>query len=178
MDALDILAIGLAAKGGGGGGTSDYSDLSNKPQINDVTLSGNKSLEDLGIPNYVAGDNVSITEDSEGNSVISAVDTTYTAGTNIDITGGVISATDTTYTAGTGIDITSDVISIDNTVALKSDIPAAELPTITSSDAGKILKVNSNHDGVEWGSESTELPTITGNANKILKVNSGATAVE
>ena len=178
MDALDILAIGLAAKGGGGGGTSDYSDLSNKPQINDVTLSGNKSLEDLGIPNYVAGDNVSITEDSEGNFEISATDTTYTAGTNIDITGGVISATDTTYTAGTGIDITSDVISIDNTVALKSDIPAAELPTITSSDAGKILKVNSNHDGVEWGSESTELPTITGNANKILKVNSGATAVE
>lgn len=35
--------------GGGGGGTSDYSDLTNKPQINSVTLSGNKSLSDLGI---------------------------------------------------------------------------------------------------------------------------------
>lgn len=34
---------------GGGGGTSDYNDLSNKPQINGVTLSGNKSLSDLGI---------------------------------------------------------------------------------------------------------------------------------
>lgn len=34
---------------GGGGGTSDYSDLTNKPQINSVTLSGNKSLSDLGI---------------------------------------------------------------------------------------------------------------------------------
>lgn len=32
----------------GGGGTSDYSDLSNKPSINSVTLSGNKSLSDLG----------------------------------------------------------------------------------------------------------------------------------
>ena len=32
----------------GGGGTSDYSDLTNKPQINDVTLSGNVSLHDLG----------------------------------------------------------------------------------------------------------------------------------
>lgn len=31
------------------GGTSDYSDLTNKPQINSVTLSGNKSLADLGI---------------------------------------------------------------------------------------------------------------------------------
>lgn len=34
---------------GGGGGTSDYSDLTNKPKINNVELSGNKSLSDLGI---------------------------------------------------------------------------------------------------------------------------------
>lgn len=34
---------------GGSGGTSDYNDLSNKPQINNVELSGNKSLSDLGI---------------------------------------------------------------------------------------------------------------------------------
>ena len=32
-----------------GGGIPDYSDLPNKPQINSVTLSGNKSLNDLGI---------------------------------------------------------------------------------------------------------------------------------
>lgn len=37
--------------GGGSGGTSDYSDLSNKPKINNVELSGNKSLSDLGITN-------------------------------------------------------------------------------------------------------------------------------
>ena len=34
---------------GGSGGTSDYTDLTNKPSINNVTLSGNKSLNDLGI---------------------------------------------------------------------------------------------------------------------------------
>lgn len=34
----------------GGGGTTDYTQLTNKPQINSVELSGNKSLEDLGIP--------------------------------------------------------------------------------------------------------------------------------
>lgn len=32
-----------------GGGSSDYSTLTNKPQINNVTLNGNKSLSDLGI---------------------------------------------------------------------------------------------------------------------------------
>ena len=34
---------------GGGGGTSDYNDLDNKPKINDVTLSGNKTSHDLGL---------------------------------------------------------------------------------------------------------------------------------
>lgn len=35
--------------GGGGGGTSNYNQLSNKPQINGVELVGNKSSSDLGI---------------------------------------------------------------------------------------------------------------------------------
>lgn len=35
--------------GGGSGGTSDYSDLDNKPKINNVELEGNKTSSDLGI---------------------------------------------------------------------------------------------------------------------------------
>ena len=34
---------------GGSGGTSNYNDLTNKPSINGVTLSGNKTTSDLGI---------------------------------------------------------------------------------------------------------------------------------
>ena len=34
---------------GGSGGTSDYSELSNKPKINNVELNGNKTTSDLGI---------------------------------------------------------------------------------------------------------------------------------
>ena len=34
--------------GGGGGGTDDYIDLVNKPSINSITLTGNKSLSDIG----------------------------------------------------------------------------------------------------------------------------------
>lgn len=33
----------------GGGGASDYTELSNKPKINNVELSGNKSASDLGL---------------------------------------------------------------------------------------------------------------------------------
>ena len=43
----NILTIN--STGGGGGGTSDYTDLTNKPKINNVELVGNKSLNDLGI---------------------------------------------------------------------------------------------------------------------------------
>lgn len=34
---------------GGGSGTNNYNDLTNKPKINNIELSDNKSLEDLGI---------------------------------------------------------------------------------------------------------------------------------
>lgn len=54
----------------GGGLSSDYNDLDNKPKINDVELSGNKSLSDLGIDqdfvkdtNYVHTDNNYTDED-------------------------------------------------------------------------------------------------------------------
>lgn len=42
------LKEAIEAGGGGGGGTTNYNGLSNKPQINNVTLQGNKSLADLG----------------------------------------------------------------------------------------------------------------------------------
>ena len=43
--------------GGGGGGTTDYTDLTNKPQINSVTLTGNKSLSDIGAQPTINNDN-------------------------------------------------------------------------------------------------------------------------
>ena len=45
----DEQIIAIAKKGQGGGGTSDYNSLLNKPQIGGVILQGNKSLQDLGI---------------------------------------------------------------------------------------------------------------------------------
>lgn len=51
MDFIDIiLGAKLGHSGGGGsGGTSNYNQLSNKPKINNVELSGNKTLDALGI---------------------------------------------------------------------------------------------------------------------------------
>lgn len=44
----------ITAVGGGTGGTTNYAALTNKPQINSIELTGNKSLDDLGI--QAAGD--------------------------------------------------------------------------------------------------------------------------
>lgn len=43
--------------GGGGGGTDNYNSLSNKPQINGTTLSGNKTSDNLGLQNKISTTN-------------------------------------------------------------------------------------------------------------------------
>lgn len=71
---IDTSQVPNIISSSGGGGTSDYTALTNKPSINGVTLSGNKTSSQLNI-------------------------------------------TDTTYTAGTGLDLTGTVFSLDATVA-------------------------------------------------------------
>lgn len=62
-------------------GITNYEDAINLPQINGHTLLGNQSSSDLGLQGEL------------------------TAGANIQINDNVISATDTTYTAGNGIEL-------------------------------------------------------------------------
>lgn len=45
---LELKAV-IEAGGGGGGGTTNYNLLTNKPKINGVTLSGDKSADDLNL---------------------------------------------------------------------------------------------------------------------------------
>ena len=75
-------------------------------------------------------------------SDLSSKQDTLTAGTNIQINGTTISATDTTYSAGTGLSLNGTTFS-----------NADPIPAHTSSDEGKVLKVDSNGD-LEWGAES------------------------
>ena len=66
-------------------------------------------------------------------------------GTKADSTGNITISTGGSYTAGTGIDITNNTISIDNTVALKTDIPT--VPTNISAftnDSGYITGIDSS----------------------------------
>ena len=47
--AKKYMVVGGRGNGGGSGSTTNYTDLENKPSINNVTLTGNKTTSDLGI---------------------------------------------------------------------------------------------------------------------------------
>lgn len=62
----------LKAGGGGTGGTTNYNNLSNKPQLNGVTLEGNKTLDQVGVLAKNQGSNNSgkfLSVGSDGNVV-------------------------------------------------------------------------------------------------------------
>lgn len=59
QDVYAILKSKINSGGGSGGATTNYNQLTNKPQINGIELSGNKTLDDLGIQpkgDYITSD--------------------------------------------------------------------------------------------------------------------------
>lgn len=87
-----------------GGGTTDYNELSNKPTINDVTLEGNTTLEELGVQpagNYALKSDVNelrnadikefkaATPFSDGLTVINAVTNNNTNIVALDVYNGL-----------------------------------------------------------------------------------------
>ena len=63
-DGTDWNEIPRSGSGGGGTGTDNYNELSNKPSINGTVLSGNKSLDNLGAQAKLTFDSAP-TENSE-----------------------------------------------------------------------------------------------------------------
>lgn len=66
LSSTGTLVGNLNQYGGGGPGTDNYEDLTNLPQINSVTLIGNKTLADIGIPTV---NNASLTIQKNGATV-------------------------------------------------------------------------------------------------------------
>lgn len=73
----------LSEGGSGGGGTSNYNQLTNKPSINSVTLSGNKTSADLGLQDAIQIDTMptaSATYVGKVVQFVGATDANYTHG--------------------------------------------------------------------------------------------------
>ena len=90
----------LSEGGSGGGGTSNYNQLTNKPQINSVELSGNKTAAQLGL---MASDGVVANPTGQTTGTLTTLEV---GGTKYAVGGG------SSLEAGDYIDITAGVISV------------------------------------------------------------------
>ena len=80
---MDTVSYLLGKKNGGGSGTTNYNDLSNKPSINNVSLSGNKTSSDLGIQDaLVSGTNIKTINNE---SILGSGDITISGGGDSEI---------------------------------------------------------------------------------------------
>lgn len=80
---MDTVSYLLGKKNGGGSGTTNYNDLSNKPSINNVSLSGNKTSSDLGIQEeLVSGINIKTINNQ---SILGSGDITISGGGNLPL---------------------------------------------------------------------------------------------
>lgn len=96
---------------------------------------------------------------SETDTLLSGKQDTLIASTGITIASDGKTISSTTYSAGTGIDLTGTTFSVDDTVAMKTDIPS------TTSDL-----TNNGADGTSVYVEASELATVatTGDYDDLL----------
>lgn len=157
---LERLKIGndIYTVEGGGSGTSDYDALNNKPQIAGVTLSGDKSLADLGIASAttVSGilDGASIDSFADVETALAGKQDTLTFdntptenSTNPVKSGGIYFAL--AGKADTGI------------VADDFDSTASYVIGNYCIENGKLYKFKANHSGA-WSASDVDEIQITG----------------
>lgn len=128
----------------GSAGTTDYTDLSNKPKINNVELSGNKSLGDLGVQaeidstHKLSADNVDDT--STTNKFVTTSDkTTWSGKQDALVSGTNIKTINNTSILGSGNIDTSNVKSITPTDFDISMEPFEITITLSSADCADIV---------------------------------------
>ena len=185
---LERLKIGddIYSVEGGGSGTSDYDALNNKPQIAGTTLSGNKSLADLGIASAttVSGilDGASIDSFADVETALAGKQDTLTfdsaptsESTNPVTSGGVYTAL-----AGkvdkTSVGVASGVAELDS----NGKVPSAQLPSYVDDTVEGYLY------NEKWYSDAQHTTEVAGETGKIyveLETNktyrwSGSTFVE
>lgn len=154
--------------GGGGSGTTNYNELDNKPQINSVTLSGNKSSSDLGLQDAISE------EAPISASYVSGLATVATTGAYSDLSGlptlgtaAAAAATDfATAAQGSKADEADTAISTAATGFASLD---ARLDSMDTTISGKQGALSSTQlDAVNSGIDSTKVAQIESNKTNIL----------
>ena len=139
-----------ALGGGGGGGGTSYTAGTGIDITDDTISVDTETIQEK----LTAGSNVTISDNT-----ISATDTTYTAGSNVNISDqNVISATDTTYSNFTGTDGTAAGA-------------AGLVPAPATTDAGKFLKADGTWDTAGGGSGPTVVQTTGTSTTDVMSQN-------
>lgn len=137
MTPLRVKQSIAANAGGGQGGTSNYNDLENKPKINNVELTGNKTAQELGISGNVQADwNES---DPSAGAYINNKPTIPTVPTNVSAftndVGYLTSETDPIFSSSVASTITMGDVTNWN------DKPqVSTMPTASSTLEGKVYQ--------------------------------------
>ena len=123
-----VVDFGEVIQTGGGGGTSNFNDLTNRPKYNGQTMTGSTNIPKVPAKTSELNNDSDFQNGDEVESAISSAiankQDKLTAGNNISISNAnVISATDTTYSAGTGLDLSGTKFSVDTaTIATQQDV--------------------------------------------------------
>lgn len=144
---------------GGGGGASTLSDLTDT-NISTPT-NGQVLTYDNNTSKWVNSNNVDISGKADKVSGATNGDIA-----KLDANGNLVDS---------GISATSVSTAVTNSHTHSNKTYLDKIPTSTGSN-GQVL--TSSGSAWSWANVPTELPSVTGNANKILSVNSGATGVE
>lgn len=169
---------------GGGGGTSDYNDLTNKPQIAGTTLSGNTSLATLGLTS-------SVETQSDGSTTKSYVNRGEKYNWN---TGSTWYGTCSTSASTTAKSVTLARGTLNFTAGAKIAVKfsytnTASAPTLTVNSTTKNIKyidadgnvstpliwwnagdvVEFTYDGTQWLMQPTMQMLFSGQGTKILR---------
>lgn len=159
-------AIVNDGQGGGEGGTSDYTKLTNKPSINGIELNGNKSLDDLNIQhkgNYALKSEIPTVDvdkayvdqelskkvDSVQGKGLSSNDFTNDAKSKVDAIPADAKYTDTVYD---DTEIKKEISTVKQDLLSKYEKPSTGIAENDLSAEVK-AKLNSNN-GVTWRVEN------------------------
>lgn len=130
----------LTATGGGTGGTTNYNDLSNKPQINGNTLSGNKTSAQLGLASV--SDIPTTLAELTGDATHRTVTDTEKATWNAKADAADIPTVPVKGVAKNGTAITPDASGVVNITVPTTAADVSALPATTLYGASISLSIN------------------------------------
>ena len=147
----------------GGGGTSDYTDLTNKPQIEGVTLSGNKTAADLGLAKATDIPTVPVQSVNSQTGAVVLTASDVGAGTYSKPSGGIpktdlASAVQTSLGKADTALQSAPVTSVNgNTGAVTISVPS------TAADVGAIAAPSSPTSGqfLQWNGSAWVAATVS-----------------